>query len=270
MFGDVSTYAPDGNIPYHPLIMMTGGLLVGMGTRIGSGCTSGHGICGIGRLSVRSIVATSTFFSVALMTTTLSQKYVPQFYNGFDNRNGDISKGLTSYVVPAITLAVLCGAIGAGVYRIGGEKIRVILPSMLCGFGFSSALAFSGMGNPSKIRGFLDLTPNEFKDHWDPTLLFVFCGGLGFALMTFPLILKRMNTTTPLFTNKWNIPTNKHIDKKLLVGNTMFGIGWGLTGICPGPGLLLITSNEYSQIGWYFMIPMLIGMKIYSPIARIL
>ena len=103
--------------------------------------------------------------------------------------------------------------------------------AFLCGLLFSAGLIVGGMSNPQKILGFLDITGD-----WDPSLLIIMGAGLVVSVIGYQLTRRRQQSVLacPL-----NIPTNKVIDKPLVLGSVLFGIGWGLAGICPGPGLVL-------------------------------
>lgn len=105
---------------------------------------------------------------------------------------------------------------------------RFLVP-LLCGLIFGAGLAVSGMVNPAKVLGFLDVT-----GQWDPSLLLVMAGGVGVFALGF-LLVKRSGR--PLMAAKFEIPTRRDIDPKLVIGAALFGIGWGLAGFCPGPAL---------------------------------
>lgn len=105
------------------------------------------------------------------------------------------------------------------------QLIPVIVTATLFGFG----LEISGMTNPEKVIGFLD-----FFGNWDPSLSLVMGGAIGVHFFTFKMISKMKH---PLLTDKFLIPTGKRIDKKLILGAILFGMGWGMGGFCPGPAL---------------------------------
>lgn len=129
-----------------------------------------------------------------------------------------------------------------------------ILVGILSGVLFSVGLSVSGMVNPHKVLGFLD-----FSGEWDPALMFVMAGGVLVNTVLFKFILKRKN---PLFGESFSLPTNKDIDKRLILGSALFGIGWGTGGICPGPGLAnLFTLNPNAIVFCVFMI---LGMFIFK------
>jgi uncharacterized membrane protein YedE/YeeE len=101
--------------------------------------------------------------------------------------------------------------------------------SLITGLIFGVGLGFSGMLSPEKVRGFLDIT-----GRWDPSLALVMGGALAVTVVTFPLILKKGH---PMLDSKFFLPTSKEIDRHILIGPVLFGVGWGLVGICPGPGI---------------------------------
>lgn len=104
-----------------------------------------------------------------------------------------------------------------------------ILSALLCGLIFGAGLAISGMVNPAKVLGFLDIT-----GQWDPSLILVMAGGVAVFAIGFRLVQRGRH---PLFAEKFEIPTRRDIDPRLVVGASLFGIGWGLAGLCPGPAL---------------------------------
>lgn len=124
--------------------------------------------------------------------------------------------------------------------------------SVLSGTIFGFGLALSGMLSPSKVIGFLDITGN-----WDPSLAFVMGGGVVVTVVSFHFILKRPH---PLFGEKFHLPTASNIDRRLVIGAGLFGLGWGIGGLCPGPA---ISSLAYAspQVA-VFVIAMVAGILI--------
>ncbi|MDB4223336.1 YeeE/YedE family protein [Granulosicoccus sp.] len=120
----------------------------------------------------------------------------------------------------------------------------------LSGLLFSLGLIVSGMINPAKVIGFLDLF-----GQWDPSLAFVMAGAVAVTFVGFRYVLKQKN---PRFAIKFSIPTRTDIDAPLLIGPVLFGLGWGLVGLCPGPALAALTAAPKST--WVFFISMLVGM----------
>ena len=130
--------------------------------------------------------------------------------------------------------------------------------SLLCGLLFGAGLILSGMADPEKVLGFLDITRD-----WDPSLLCVMGGAIFIGLIGFYLALCRKK---PVLCSKFDLPTKTHPDMKLVIGSLIFGVGWGLVGICPGPSLILLASGVHG--GLLFFVAMIIGMGIFELITR--
>ncbi len=106
------------------------------------------------------------------------------------------------------------------------------LAGLLIGVLFSLGLGLSGMTDPEKILEFLDV-----KGNWDPSLIFVMASAIPVYALFYRII---MRSRRPLLENKWYVPARADIDVKLITGAGIFGIGWGMSGICPGPGIAAI------------------------------
>lgn len=127
--------------------------------------------------------------------------------------------------------------------------------ALLSGLVFSVGLVVSGMINPQKVKGFLDI----FGD-WDYALIFVMGGAVAFNMLAYLIIFKGV----PFIGSQFFLPTKKVVDKNLVIGSSLFGIGWGLTGICPGPGIVnLVTLNSNIFI---FVASMIVGMLIFKKV----
>ena len=107
--------------------------------------------------------------------------------------------------------------------------MRLPLSTFIAGLLFGGGLTISQMINPQKVISFLDVTGD-----WDPSLAFVMGGALIVTLIGYRLVLKRNG---PLFEDKFRLPTRNDIDAPLIAGAALFGVGWGLAGLCPGPAL---------------------------------
>ena len=124
--------------------------------------------------------------------------------------------------------------------------------SLLCGIIFGIGLTISSMTNPEKVLGFLNLFGN-----WDPSLIFVMAGGI---LISVPFLFYFKDK--PLFAENFSIPLSKNIDLKLIFGASLFGMGWGAVGLCPGPAIAsLAFLNFYSII---FVASMLFGFLVLN------
>ncbi|WP_262590441.1 DUF6691 family protein [Candidatus Pelagibacter communis] len=123
------------------------------------------------------------------------------------------------------------------------------LASLLSGIIFGIGLVISEMVNPAKVLGFLDLFGN-----WDPSLAFVMIGALVVSSPLFHIIKKKEK---PLFAEKFNYSNNRTINNQLILGSALFGAGWGLGGLCPGPAITSVALlNIYSVT---FVVSMLVG-----------
>lgn len=131
------------------------------------------------------------------------------------------------------------------------------LASMLAGLLFGIGLIVSGMTNPAKIIGFLDLFGK-----WDPSLAFVMGGALLVGTIAFRFASKRQRA---LLGNPMNIPTKRDIDRRLVLGNLGFGIGWGLAGYCPGPAVASLATGGSKP--WIFSLRCLAGWR-YSKLSK--
>jgi uncharacterized protein len=180
-------------------------------------------LCGISRLSPRSIAATATFFAVAVGVVQLLHPQGPR--------------------APSTTkfdpIAVLLMQLPFVFYRYIIPKIippthYKSVSSFAIAVHFAFGLALAGMLQPSKIQGFLLL---PFSPGFDPSLLFVAVGGLLPNLLAWIAYLRHLEK--PLFSPKFALLADNAIDLKLIVGSAIFGAGWGASGICPGPGLVL-------------------------------
>lgn len=127
------------------------------------------------------------------------------------------------------------------------------------GLVFGLGLILSGMTDPSKVLGFLDLA-----GAWDPSLMFVMGGGVGVALIAFRYAHQR-NTTWHGGQLHW--PVLSHIDAQLVMGSLVFGIGWGLAGFCPGPALVSMAAGQDKAV--VFVLAMLAGMALYDVMDRL-
>ncbi len=133
-----------------------------------------------------------------------------------------------------------------------------ILIALLAGLIFGMGLILSEMANPAKVLSFLDMTGS-----WDPSLAFVMMGAISIGVMAFTLAHRRGQT---YLGSSLHLPTSRVINQRLVLGSLAFGIGWGLAGICPGPGLVLVGTG--SLRGIVFVAAMLLGMGIFELLER--
>lgn len=129
-----------------------------------------------------------------------------------------------------------------------------LITALFAGLLFGLGLIWAGMSDPAKILAFLDIT-----GHWDPSLLVTMAVAMMISAVAFFFAKKRK---TSLLDCDMQIPTNKVIDKKLIIGALLFGLGWGLAGICPGPAILLTGAGQWQGI--IFTAAMLAGMWLFQ------
>ncbi|HSB97328.1 MAG TPA: YeeE/YedE family protein [Spongiibacteraceae bacterium] len=129
-----------------------------------------------------------------------------------------------------------------------------IIIALLCGLIFGFGLLLSGLANPAKVVSFLDLA-----GAWDPSLALVMVGAIAVAALPFALAKKRKYS---LLGAPMRLPSARAIDRRLVVGSLLFGVGWGLAGICPGPALVLLGMGNTN--GAIFVVSMLFGMAVFE------
>ena len=131
-----------------------------------------------------------------------------------------------------------------------GKYISILVAGLIFGLG----LAVSGMTHANKVLGFLDVTGN-----WDPSLLLVLGGAVAVTVVAFRLILRR---PAPMLEEKFTLPTATDIDGPRVVGAAIFGIGWGISGYCPGPGIALLAAPGWET--WVFIPALLLGAFLHK------
>ena len=132
------------------------------------------------------------------------------------------------------------------------------IASLLSGLVFGLGLIISGMANPAKVLGFLDLA-----GAWDPSLALVMAGAIAVGLLSFGLAKGR---TRSLLGAEMKLPTARHIDPRLVGGSLLFGIGWGVAGFCPGPALVALGMGQVKAV--VFVAAMLAGMALFELLER--
>ena len=133
-----------------------------------------------------------------------------------------------------------------------------VFSALLSGLVFGLGLILSGMANPAKVLGFLDLA-----GAWDPSLALVMAGAIAVGFFAF--LIAKMRTVS-LIGAEMKLPTATHIDKRLVAGGTLFGMGWGIAGFCPGPGLVALGMGEPKAL--VFVAAMLAGMMVFQLLEK--
>ena len=131
-------------------------------------------------------------------------------------------------------------------------------PALFAGILFGLGLTLSGMSDPAKVLGFLNIAGD-----WVPDLIFVMGGAVVVTLIFTPLVVKRAR---PLLADSFSLPTTQTLDKRLVSGAVLFGVGWGLSGYCPGPAVVSLLYGYESTI--VFCLAMLAGMSIEGRVSK--
>ena len=138
--------------------------------------------------------------------------------------------------------------------RTSAHRLSEFFVGLLFGWG----LLISGMTDPSKVIGFLDLAGS-----WDPSLAMVMGGAIAVGFFAFGTAKKR---TSNFFGGALHLPTSSNIDKRLLLGSLLFGAGWGLAGFCPGPGIVSMADGQPKAV--VFVVAMIAGMLVFEWISE--
>jgi len=227
------------------------GFLTGFGASAGNGCTSGHGICGLGRLSPRSFSAVCTFVAAASATSVVSIQYLSdELCDGSEPWLAPLAWPdqpqtlLTSAACPVVFLlgAVVVARMAmdlGGLVSTVAHGLVALCGGVTAGFG----LVLAGMLDQHKVRGFLNVA-----GQWDPSLAFVMGSGATISLLAHALANRR---ALPLLAQSYAFPPacefgtadrGPVVGARLNGGAALFGIGWGLLGICPGPAVVGLAS----------------------------
>lgn len=243
------------------------GALVGVGSALGGGCTSGHGICGNARLSARSAAFTGVMMAAGAASAAASGARAAI---GLSAAAAAASSAGPSGVVFAPYAAPAAGVVayGLGLFAVavgafvllalagkrvseGQETKRKKLVELAAEFStglcFALGLALSGMLRPAKVVAFLTPFGGRAGGGWDPSLPLVMGAALAVAVPAFqrvlPAVAKKDKTKKPACSSSFSLPTKTAVDARLLAGAAVFGAGWGLGGICPGPGLVAAAAT---------------------------
>jgi len=246
--------------------LFIGGILVGFGTALGNGCTSGHGLTGLARLSLRSWVAVPVFMAVAMITGTLcgtADAFPPQIKVESEAPQWKESFYWAIGVIGVLMIATVVAFVaGKRITRETAQKVE-IAAELLAGVAFGCGLVISTMVRPSKVAAFLDWRSGA----WDPSLAFVMGGGL---CVTFPFwqLLERKGPSAALLGGSFGMPPRtKPIDRDLVAGATLFGIGWGVCGVCPGPIWVMVGAELCGEVATV-VVGLLSGMLLWRLLQK--
>lgn len=134
----------------------------------------------------------------------------------------------------------------------------ITFASLLAGLVFGLGLIVSGMADPAKVLGFLDLA-----GQWDPSLAFVMAGAIAVGALAFGVANRR---AVSFLCAKMRLPSARSVDRRLILGSMLFGIGWGVAGFCPGPALVSLGMGEVKAL--VFVVAMMAGMGVFELFER--
>ena len=245
--------------PAPSLVLAFAGFAVGIGTALANGCTSGHGLCGLSRLSFRSLVAVPIFMVAAIITTTITD------ITTATTSGGTIGAILPIGATPASTgvlAAQLAGglalALAAGLALLPVKSTaREAYLGLWSGACFAIGLTIGGMVRPSVVTGALG--PAAF----DGTLWVLFCTALA-TTFVFYRVAARVGVEEATV---WGAASPTPVDSALVLGSVFFGVGWGASGLCPGP--LLVDVGASGAPGLLLMLfTVALGMALARPISK--
>ncbi|CAD8057137.1 unnamed protein product [Paramecium primaurelia] len=217
------------------------GLLIGIGSKLCNGCTTGHGFCGLARISLRSFVAFGLFILFGMISCFITMSEHQE--NGQEKYNYNH----VSIIMIGLSL-VLLSATMLGAYINKDQFIDTIIGipvGLLLGLG----VVFSGMIKRTTILSFLSI------EQWNPQFIFVILGANLTCYFGFRLLSK------PIFDTEFQYPYTNKVTNVLLIGASLFGFGWGMTGICPLVGIALFPQFTW-QIGLMYLGSVSMGMRI--------
>lgn len=134
------------------------------------------------------------------------------------------------------------------------KSLKQDLLALLSGTIFGIGLSLSQMIDRQRVLGFLDLAGS-----WDSTLLFVLAGAVAFTVIAFRFVLQRKE---PLWGDKFFLPSRTDVDRRLVLGSAMFGVGWGISGYCPGPGITALVLGSWNPV--LFVLALIAGMFAFN------
>ncbi|OAX37228.1 DUF395-domain-containing protein [Rhizopogon vinicolor AM-OR11-026] len=255
MVSNVNT--PEPRVTSSLLRTLLSGLLVGIGTKLANGCTSGHMMCGLSRFSIRSLVATAMFFAGAVPATHFAHGDVLGTPGPLDWSLGNQGRHFLGAALSlgALWFTYMCTPLKNGADDSSKLSVLRALASFLTSLAFAFSLRLSNMVDPHKVLAFLVF---PFSSAFDPSLAFV----AGSALPLSTLLYRYARVEQPRFGGQRNIPTSTKIDLRLVLGSLIFGMGWGIGGICPGPALVNFGHSLYAGAGFVENAAWLVSMVL--------
>ncbi|CAA7271535.1 unnamed protein product [Cyclocybe aegerita] len=224
-----------------PKVLLSG-FLVGLGTKLANGCTSGHMICGVSRFSLRSIAATATFFTTGVISSQIFHRDLPAT-SSMDWSLGPNGANLIALQAIPLSLSLILYALNPNAStkdecdcskdqppnppRRALRALTFVATALQFGF----ALRLSNLTEATRVLSFL----LPIHPAFDPSLAFLAAGALPLGMFLYHYM---RGSERPCLGGDCSVPKGGEIDARLLIGSSIFGVGWGLAGICPGPALV--------------------------------
>jgi len=255
------------------------GVLVGLGSKLANGCTSGHGICGMARFSRRSFIAVGTFMATGILTGSFTSSRTPYIRTKSTVTVNEtcLILGIALVIIDQISLCMSIPVLSKPIKKFlrsdsdrqikhnhkpeNREYLRKISAAILAGVLFSVGLAISGMVLNTKVISFLNFS-GMVDGSWDGTLAFVMGAGLFVSVIGYQFVPyhslrkhKRLLQRPLLLREKASfssVPTSKMIDIPLVLGSGIFGVGWAIAGVCPGPAIFLFASGVPQILAYWW------------------
>ena len=243
-------------VPCPALLCFAGGFVVGVGVTFGNGCTSGHGLCGLSRFSLRSLVAVPTFMVAAIATSTIST-FIRQGSTAVALPAAPVTIAPRTLHVALVAIGVLALALSLALMLTRGERskpLREALVGLWCGMCSGTGLTIGGMVRPSVIMAALSPARVDFS-LWELFMV---------ALLTTFLLYRLANRVFKVSEACAAQNKRSDIDKKLIVGALLFGIGWGASGYCPGPLIVAVASNPADINSLLCLLGTAMGVQVAS------
>lgn len=258
----------------HSTRLAGGAFLVGLGAGLGNGCTSGHGVCGLARLSKRSIIAVLSFMGSGMITASLlrSASIIPPppllSSSSTTGNQSSVSAALTNiipnaaFIIPFLsTLPYILAKLPLHNNSNNARRATLLssvvngLTHMSRGALFATGLILSGMTHPWNTVRFMDVvTPG-----WTPALALVFAGALPVAFAGFRAAYGQKK---PLLAERPSWPTRSDVDGQLVAGAVLFGVGWALVGVCPAPMVTVLGAAPRATAVQTVMGMMTVGVVV--------